>query len=640
MLNKKKLVVTLILLSTWGVGMPVAAHADSGQEEELLSLLFNEDDLVETATRSLKPLSQVAENVTIVTAAEIEAMHAHSLGEVLKRQPGLMVAFDGQDFLGTSELSLLGSRRHHVLLLLDGVRLNLNSNGIAVTSFIPLGIIKRIEIIKGAASSTWGSALGGVINIITKDTGTTAAPTGTVRASYGEGQSRDLSADMAGRVAKVGYFLHGGTLDSNGLELDRYSERDSLYGKMRVTLPHQSSLTVTGGYSDPVYRDLNYGDAWGIPDLNLYQEIDHRNSWGTLYFDTVLTPALTLHLSVQHSENKYSYELNSLGTGIGGPEGDVIYGQGWSDEATSFTSHLAWAGESVSANLGFESSRSEMVYENFMGVFFGGPAGSEAEPVREERRGVYTNLTYVNGGFTITPGLRYDYHSQSEESINPSLGITYMVSPTTLLRGSVARGISAPYLSAAVHSPDLKPEKTWTYQAGVETAAVPALKLKTTVFHQQIEDGWETNSGTPWINAGRVRLNGVELEAETLEYYGVQFSGNFTYVSEDSMGDGSTDLDNDESYTANLILAYRNIDAGVRGELAGHYYWMNENVGNEAPDYDDMVCDLLLAKDVTLPGFRGEVYLKGRNIFNGNQYWDYEYPNPGRWLEAGLVLNF
>ncbi len=123
-------------------------------EEELLSLYFDEEELVETATGSPKPITQVAENVTIVTAEEIEAMHAHSLAEVLQRQSGVFVSHFGQDFLGDSSLLLLGSQRHHVLVLLDGVRINLNSNGSALTNFIPLGIIKRIEIIKGAASST------------------------------------------------------------------------------------------------------------------------------------------------------------------------------------------------------------------------------------------------------------------------------------------------------------------------------------------------------------------------------------------------------------------------------------------------------------------------------------------------------
>ncbi|MCI5208754.1 MAG: TonB-dependent receptor, partial [Candidatus Electrothrix sp. ATG2] len=170
----------LLLLTTFLATPPAQADNNIPREDKHLKEWYLEDELVETATRAPKPIIQVAENVAIVTAEEIEAMRAHTLSEVLNRQSGVFVNFFGQDFLSESTNRLLGSGRHHVLLLLDGVRMNQSSGGYALTSFIPLAIIKRIEIIKGAASSTWGSALGGVINIITKDVGHSSRPTGNI----------------------------------------------------------------------------------------------------------------------------------------------------------------------------------------------------------------------------------------------------------------------------------------------------------------------------------------------------------------------------------------------------------------------------------------------------------------------------
>ncbi|MCW5210951.1 TonB-dependent receptor, partial [Desulfobulbus sp. N3] len=411
---------------------------------------------VETATRSPKPMAQVAENVTIVTAEEIEAMHAHTLAEILSWQSGVFVDFFGQDFFGDSIIRLLGSRRHHVLLLLDGVRLNQNSSGSALTHFIPVNIIKRIEIIKGAASSTWGSALGGVINIITKDVGDSSSPAGNVNVSYGEWNSRDISADATGKVNALSYYLYGGNINSDGLRLDRYAERNSVYGKMQLQLSPKSRLTASAGYSDPFNKSLNWGDAWGVTDLNVYQDIENRNFWGTLYFDTELTQDLTFHFSGQHFDNAFSANYNSLGSGLGGTQGSLIFGEKWEDEVRSFIGRLTWARESFTANLGFESGRSEMQYASRSGVFFEGPSLTEDAPVTEDRHGVYGNVTYVKGKLSITPGLRYDDHSNSEESINPSLGLTYLLAPDTLLRSSIAKGFSAPYLSASAYSPDLE----------------------------------------------------------------------------------------------------------------------------------------------------------------------------------------
>ena len=617
----------------------LAADEPAAESNDLLAMYFDPNETEETTTRAPKPISQVAENVSIVTAEEIADMHAHTLGEVLERQAGVFISFFGRDFFSNETTRLLASRQHHVLFLLDGVRINLNSSGWAITNFIPVTIIKRIEIIKGPASSTWGSALGGVVNIITKDGGRNTVPTGSVSASYGEGDSRDVSAETAGAAGRFGYYLFGGNLDSNGLKLDRYAERDSVYGKMQVELPHNTTLTAAAGFSDPFYKSLNYADAWGIDTLNVYEEVDHRNFWATLFLDTELTDRLSLHLALQRFENDFAHDLNSLGTGLGGARGDLLFGEQWDDAADSLTSRLTWAGESVTANFGFESSRSTMDYESSLGSFFGGPSRTIADPEREERRGLYANATFIRGKFSLTPGLRYDYNSNSEEFVSPSLGATYQLAVDTLLRASIARGFSAPYLLASANSPDIEPETIWAYQAGVETGRIPYLLLKCTLFHQKVEDAWRTD-GLPWSNAGTIRWNGVEFEGKTLEYHGLVLTTNFTFVTEDSMGDGTSDRENDETYVANLILDYRNHTHGWRAQLAGHYYWMNEEVKNEKPEYDDFLWDALLSKDLALGATMAELYVKAHNIFNSSQYFDFEYPNPDRWVEAGIVLRF
>ncbi|MDU9047413.1 MAG: TonB-dependent receptor [Candidatus Electrothrix sp. Rat3] len=581
----------------------------------------------------------MAENVSIVTAEEIKAMHAHTLAEVLNRQSGVFVDFFGQDFLGDAALRLLGTGRHHVLLLLDGVRLNQNSSGAALSHFIPLGIIKRVEIIKGAASSSWGSALGGVINIITKDVGKSNRPTGNINVSYGGGDSRDVSADVAGKAKALGYYLYGGNIDSDGLRLDRYSERDSVYGKMQLQLPRSSRLTATAGYSDPFNKSLNWEDAWGVTNLNIYEDIEHQNIWGTLYFDTEITKDLTFHLSGQHFDNTFAMDRHSLGNGEGGQHGDLIFGEKWEDESNSFTGRLTWASESVAANLGLESSRSEMQYVSGSGAFFGGPLLTKDDSVTENRHGVYANVTYIKDNFSITPGLRYDEHSNSEESVNPSLGLTYLFSPDTLFRSSIAKGFSAPYLAASSHSPNLEPENIWTYQAGIETGRIPSLYFKGAIFYHDIKDAWDYNV-VPWANTGTIRLNGFEVEVKTAVYRGLSLIGNFTYVKEKSKETSTSTWVDDETYTGNLILTYLNMQYGVKTKFAGHYYWMSDKAVNQEPANGTFLWDVLVAKDFDFSNLNGEVYLKGHNIFNRDQYFDVDYPNPERWLEAGLALKF
>ena len=138
------------LLAVTLASQPVlAAEEQAAGSDDLLAMYFDPNETEQTTTRAPKPLSQVAENVTIVTEEEISAMHAHTLAEVLERQAGVFITFFGRDFFSHNTTRILASRRHHVLFLLDGVRLNLNSSGESITNFIPVTIIKRIEIIKG-----------------------------------------------------------------------------------------------------------------------------------------------------------------------------------------------------------------------------------------------------------------------------------------------------------------------------------------------------------------------------------------------------------------------------------------------------------------------------------------------------------
>ena len=596
-----------------------------------MSMYFDDSQMVEVATRAPKPLRQVAEIVSIITAEEIEAMHVQSVAEILSRESGVLIPFSGREILGDEPLYMLGTQRQQTLMLLDGVRINLNSNGIVVPNFIPVGIIKRIEIIKGPASSVWGSALGGVVNIITKDAGKSRIPASNVSVSYGEANTRELTADLAGGNEKIGYYAYAGNIDSDGLKNDRYSERNAVYGKIQCNLPN-STLVASGGYSDPSFKSLDWYNASWFGGADVYDDVSNDNVWGTLYLDTRFTDRLNLHLAVQRYKNDFTDEFRSLGTGIGGPKGNLLYMQNWQDTDTNFNGALNWAGENISANLGVESNRSEMIKTT-------GPLITVEDPLKEERRGVYTNATYVLGKFSITPGLRYDYHSNSDELVSPSLGATYQLADDTLLRASVARGFSAPYLVMAKNNPGLKPEIIWAYQAGIETFRIPYLTTKLTAFYFNVDDAWQTTS-SPNTNEGKVRRHGIDLDLRTQEFHGLSLRSNFTYSTEDSMGDGSTNIEGDETYTANLIFGYRHKPSGIRAELAGNYIWYNANMQTDTHDSDDILWDAILSKDFSLPACRGDLFLKSHNIFNGNQMWDVDYPNPDRWVEVGAMFKF
>ena len=135
--------------------------------------------------KAARPASQIAENVTVITTDEIRNLHAHTLDEVMQTVPGFQ--FFQMRTPGTPAVySLAGSTSRHVQVLLDGVPQNLlGADETAELGMLPVQRIERIEIIKGAASVSWGSALGGAINVITREPDHERKISGTAAASAG-----------------------------------------------------------------------------------------------------------------------------------------------------------------------------------------------------------------------------------------------------------------------------------------------------------------------------------------------------------------------------------------------------------------------------------------------------------------------
>ena len=232
------------------------------QEMQMLRMFFSDKELVATPSRYPKSVSRVAENVTVITAEEIEKMNAHSVADVLNRVPGLFLSWN-QEFGSNSLIFTQGSESRHVLVVFDGVPWNFLNSGHAEVNTIPIGVIDRIEIIKGPGSSVWGSSLGGVINIITKQAGGTKKPYGNFAFSGGEEETHDLGGYVKGKAGPIGYLLYADRKSSNGLKDNRDFETYNLYSKFTYSFTPKIYLDFTIGYSEP---KIDYGP---MPMANL-----------------------------------------------------------------------------------------------------------------------------------------------------------------------------------------------------------------------------------------------------------------------------------------------------------------------------------------------------------------------------------
>ncbi len=625
---KKRLICGGVWLSMALASNACLAGEATGQDndDEFLNLYFDEVVMVESATRVAKPITQVAENVTIITAAQIERMNAHNIDDVLNRLAGVYVGYAGQDFNGNAFLTIHGSSYQQVAVFLDGVKISKATQDLSYANIVPIRIVKRIEVIKGAASSTWGSALGGVINIITKDTGDSLQPTGSIHVSHGEFASQDYSGELAGRFSKFGYYLSAATQKSDGLKDDKDFDNTSFYAKVDLELPAAMELLVTAGYSAPDYK------AGYFPVLGFEEYTDDRNLFLTASFDAQLTSNLNFHV------NGYRYDNDFNRRGFGLSDGSVWWDDTDRQDSEGLSGRLNWSLANQEIVMGVDYLRNEIKLHDEL-------AATAPNHLSEDLLAYYINDTIRLGRLTVIPGLRLDTSNEVKDVLSPSLGATYLLTPDTLLRASISRGFRKPPVTYTDEedgdwyaNEDLDPELVWSYQAGIETTAIRFCRLKTTLFYHDAKDVFPDRPTTPqYENIGEEERAGLEVEVETLPWHDLTLAVNYTYSHISNM-----DNEHGIQQEANIILTYDNPDI-ITLVLSGHYANYGTLDAKEAwnPEDNSLIWGLSATRTIWQDDRRrADLFLVGHNLTNDSQFADDFFKNSPRWLEAGMKFHF
>ncbi|MBJ6723981.1 TonB-dependent receptor [Geomonas sp. Red875] len=553
--------------------------------------------------RSPRPASLTAENVSVITAAEIAALNAHTLTDILLAIPGVQTIQNRTP--GTvAPLMIQGSKWNHVLVLVDNVPINNLSDDVPDISSIPAQIIERVEVVKGAASSSWGSALGGVINVITKLPNTDRPVSGEVSASVGRSSTNDDRGELAGTAWNVGYYVSGGRLHSEGLLPNNHVDLDHVYGKFRHELSSRTSLTLSSLYTN------NTSGQGVFSGINADQEIRQLLASATL--ESRPSDRLSLEGSVK---------TRMMNGQVWADSGGTVLQRSESDETSIFGClNAGWRGDQnrISAGVDFEDAKVHVQVQRRANLI---PFDRQAERV-----GVYFNDAFTVGRLALIPSVRYDHTGTGGELFSPSFGVTYALSDNSVLRGYTGRGYSINTLGSNDNT-----EKVWTSQVGFETGEIPYLWLKTTLFRN---DTWNIGYAAP--KAQQLK-QGVEIEFKTLPVFHSSLSAGYTFI----------DSRDDQTHQRVPEVPHRSVKVGItydnpsyfRALLIGNYVDWNANAGELSAD--DMLWDLHVGRSFAAgEGVDIELFFSIHNIFNGKQFTTLSQVNPGRWAEAGFRCRF
>ena len=232
----------------------------------------------------------------------------------------------------TGDIHINGLEGPYTFVLIDGMPLVSGLSTVYGLTGIPQALIERVEIVKGPASTLYGSeAVGGIINVITKKPkNTPLLSTDTFASSWGE-TSLDVglrynASEKAQGLLGVNYFNYQNRIDNNN---DNFTDmtlqnRISIFNKINIERKSNKVFTIAGRYV--------YEDRWG-GEMNwekkfrggnqIYGESIYTNRWET--FGTYELPTIE-NISFQFSANGH-YQDSFYGETSYNAEQLISFGQ-------------------------------------------------------------------------------------------------------------------------------------------------------------------------------------------------------------------------------------------------------------------------------------------------------------------------
>ena len=534
-----------------------------------------------TSTRTEIPLSQVTTSATVVTDKEIQSLQAETVLQVLRDVPGLDVVQSGSRGNNTA-VFIRGSESDQVLVLIDGVEVNSTTIGSFDFAHLTTENVQRIEILRGAGGTLYGSqAIGGVINIITKKG--QGSPQFSVSAAGGNGWTNQQVTNLTGATGPLAYSLSVARLATLGFR----------------------RFNLDGAHFNDDYRNLASSARLD------YQFSEDASLKGIFHFiKTDLGLFNNNNFASQPDPNAREATTQYLGKLEW--EQKILKNWDYRIAGSMFKEHLKDSDDADPCTFfGFPCDsrtrdrfrprtdtgefQTNYRFEDWSTTTFGtqytrrsaDTSGGIDRAIRNLGYYLQEQLQFLDRRLIMIPGIRLDDNQSFGTAWTPAFSAAYLFRETgTRIKASYAKSFKAPTLNdlffppafgcPAFGNPNLGPEKSWELDAGVEQKIVSEdVKLGATYFHREVHDMIEGRPipGDPFgcfraENVGGARFDGVEwiLSIKLLESFSL--NANYTFLNWDT-ADGT--LPRRPKHRGNVSLNYfhDNLNVNLTANLVG-----------------------------------------------------------------------
>lgn len=618
------------------------------ESEDDSTRTYHADEVVVTATRSAILSKDSPSPVQVLTVEDILHTNGTSVADVL-RSSGSVFLKDRGPTASLKTVSFRGMAAEHILVLLDGTRINSFQNGQVDFSLLPMQNVDRIEVVRDGNSALYGAdALGGIINIIS------SRPTEMLQiranASVGSFDYRQYTLETRGRVCGLGLvagFMHDradgdypfiyhriGVPDTSQRRIGADFERTQLYLNSDFHIDDRSAVTVS---LQQVETNQGVPGSLTLPS-NARQDDDAVAVAATMRDNHIDGFLIGLNFGFQYGLQKYS---------------SLTYQFSYYSKTTSVTinpqiqwivnpwDRLILGGEFVEGRLegmlpGTVISRIQRSGYISNEMFF------QRESSNWDRLSLYQTV-------------RYDVLSEGEEAFSPKIGFNLRVLRDwdTRIRASYGKNFRMPTFNDLydvwLGNPKLKPEHSECFDVGVETAfdRLGIQTMQFTYFNIDTRDRILPNALYFPVNIYQAQSSGVEgrydlhLPGDAMHFYADVAMNKALRQT----GFGSADPANGKQllYIPRVVSSFGfsfrvfKVNFNVIQTTTSKRFTA-EDESESLPAYS--LVDINIFTTVQLDPIRLNLRTEVSNVFDNDYQVMRDYPMPGRTYKVGLSVEY
>ena len=527
------------------------------------------DQVVVTGTRTPKLLKDVPIVTRVISEKEIQRVDATRIDELLQAElPGIEFSYSMNQ---QQSLNMAGFGGNAVLFLVDGERLAGETLDNVDYSRLTMDNVQRIEIVKGAASSLYGSnAIGGVVNLISRES---QEPWSVrLQGRYGAHNEQRYGGSLGFRQGKFQSSTHVQYTTIDAIDLAKGTDNEEvgdyriLYGNSTLQVKERLvfapsndwKLTARGAF---YFRERNSSEV---------QKDRYRSYTGGLKSNYHWTKADDLELSYAFDQyDKADYlvlndrEVRDYRNAQHTVRG--LYNHTFGDR------HILTVG-------------GDYLHDYLMSYQFA-DNGHRSQHTADAFAQFDWN---PHPKFNVIAGLRFDYFSEADLShVSPKVGLMYKVGPCSL-RASYADGFRAPTLKEMYMdfymgnifmiygNPDLKPETSHNFSLSAEYLKGKH-NLTVTGFYNRVQHrittAWNRElNGQVYTNLSPMQVAGMDVHASGNYASGWSWRLSYAYTYE-HLRKGEPLVKSTRPHTATARLAYDRDwkRYGLSATLTGRY---------------------------------------------------------------------